>query len=299
MNFKSIRYFITLAHCLNFTQAASKYHITQTAMSRYIASLEEQMGVRLFERSSRKVTLTEAGRLYAEGVEKILEEHEELLEKVKAAANNYQGHIKVGLGIYEYSNTEQYFSRFLEMYSDIKIDIFQYPYSTLTERFKQDSLDLIISLDMCREEFRKEEIRTVDLFSSENVLVISSRKKAEYENLSVEEILKQEYLVTNCEDNGLNSMKMLKQMLERDLGFVPEHIIQTNSLGAQLLMVKTGHGAAIVPAFVKEIRDESMAVLKLPQKAPQRYCVIQKRDCGNDAATLFMDFCQSLHLDAM
>lgn len=299
MNFKSIRYFITLAHCLNFTQAAAKHHITQTAMSRYIASLEEQTGVRLFERSSRKVTLTEAGRIYAEGVEKILAEHEELLERVKAAENRLRGHIKVGLGIYEYCNTEQYFSRFLELYPDIKIDIFQYPYSTLTDRFKAGNLDLIISLDMCREEFRKEEIRTVNLFSSENVLVINSRKKEDYEGMDVNDILKKEYLVSNCEDNGLNSMKMLRQMLERDLGFVPEHIIQTNSLGAQLLMVKTGHGAAIVPAFVEEIRDPAMTVLKLPQKEPQHYCMIQKNDCRNDAAGLFMDFCQSLHLDVM
>ena len=72
MNFKSIRYFITMAHCLSFTQAANKHHITQTAMSRYIASLEEQVGVRLFERSSRKVALTEAGRVFAEGMEKML-----------------------------------------------------------------------------------------------------------------------------------------------------------------------------------------------------------------------------------
>ncbi len=299
MNFKSIRYFITLAHCLNFTQAAGKYHITQTAMSRYIASLEEQLGVKLFERSSRKVTLTEAGRLYAEGVEKILNEHEELLERARAAATSHQGHVKVGIGIYEYSNTEQYFSKFLELYSDVKVDIFQYSYSTLTERFKTGKLDLIVSLDMCREEFRREEIRTVDLFSSENVLVLSKNKQKQYEGQSVEDILKQEYLVTNCEDNGLNSMKMLRDMLQRDLGFVPEHMIQTNSLGAQLLMVKTGHGAAIVPAFVKEIQDESVAVLKLPQKHPQKYCVIQKCDCQNDAATLFMDFCQSLHLDVM
>lgn len=299
MNFKSIRYFITLAHCLNFTQAASKYHITQTAMSRYIASLEEQVGVKLFERSSRKVTLTEAGRLYAEGVEKILKDHEELLERTKAAANQYQGHVKVGIGVYEYSNTEQYFSKFLEMYSDVKVDIFQFPYSTLTERFKAGSLDLIVSLDMCREEFRKEEIRTVDLFSSENVLVLSRQKAKQYQGQRVEEILKKEYLVTNCEDNGLNSLKMLKTMLQRDLGFAPENMVQTNSLGAQLLMVKTGHGAAIVPSFVKEIQDDSVAVLKLPQKSPQKYCIIQKSDCKNQAATLFMDFCQSLHLDVM
>ncbi|MGN1155588.1 MAG: LysR family transcriptional regulator [Agathobacter sp.] len=291
MNFKSIRYFITLAHCLNFTQAANKHHITQTAISRYIASLEEQVGVKLFDRSSRKVTLTEAGKIYAEGMEKMLKEYDKLLERTKAAGNTYQGHIKVGIGIYEYSNTEEFFSKFLETYPEIKIDIFQFSYSTLIEQFKSNELDLIISLDTSKESYRENQVRCVDLFTSENVLVINREKMEEkYAQSKVEEILRSEYLVTNCEDSGPNSLKMLRGLLERDFGFVPEQIVQTNSLSTQLLMARTGHGVAIVPAFISEIKDNSLAILKLPQKKPQRYCALQKADSRNEAATLFMDF---------
>lgn len=291
MNFKSIRYFITMAHCLSFTQAANKHHITQTAMSRYIASLEEQVGVRLFERSSRKVALTEAGRLFAEGMEKMLKEYDTLMERTRAAGNDYKGHVKVGIGIYEYSNTENFFSEFLELYSDIKIDIFQFPYSTLTEQFRTNELDVIISLDMCKEEFREDELRCVNLFTSENVLVMNREKKNKhYADCTVESILRKEYLVTNCEDAGPSSLKMLKALLERDFGFIPDKIVQTNSLGAQLLMARTGHGVAIVPAFVREIQDSSLIILPHPQKKPQQYCALQKQDSRNEAATMFMDF---------
>lgn len=291
MNFKSIRYFITMAHCLSFTQAANKHHITQTAMSRYIASLEEQVGVRLFERSSRKVALTEAGRVFAEGMEKMLKEYDTLMERTRAAGNDYKGHVKVGIGIYEYSNTENFFSEFLELYSDIKIDIFQFPYSTLTEQFRTNELDVIISLDMCKEEFREDELRCVNLFTSENVLVMNREKKNKnYADCTVEDILRQEYLVTNCEDAGPSSLKMLKALLERDFGFIPDKIVQTNSLGAQLLMARTGHGVAIVPAFVREIQDPSLIILPHPQKKPQQYCALQKQDSRNEAATMFMDF---------
>ncbi len=291
MNFKSIRYFITMAHCLSFTQAANKHHITQTAMSRYIASLEEQVGVRLFERSSRKVALTEAGRVFAEGMEKMLKEYDTLMERTRAAGNDYKGHVKVGIGIYEYSNTENFFSEFLELYSDIKIDIFQFPYSTLTEQFRTNELDVIISLDMCKEEFREDELRCVNLFTSENVLVMNREKKNKhYADCTVESILRKEYLVTNCEDAGPSSLKMLKALLERDFGFIPDKIVQTNSLGAQLLMARTGHGVAIVPAFVREIQDPSLIILPHPQKKPQQYCALQKQDSRNEAAIMFMDF---------
>ncbi len=291
MNFKSIRYFITLAHCLNFTQAANKHHITQTAISRYIASLEEQVGVKLFDRSSRKVTLTEAGKIYAEGMEKMLKEYDKLLERTKTAGNTYEGHIKVGIGIYEYSIVEEFFARFLETYPEIKIDIFQFPYSTLTEQFKSNDLDVIIALDMCKESFKENQIRCVNLFTSENVLVMNKVKKEElYPKSKVEDILRTEYLVTNCEDSGPHSMKMLYGLLERDFGFVPEQIVETNSLSTQLLMARTGHGVAIVPAFVNEIKDDSLAILKLPQKKPQQYCALLKSDSRNSAANMFMDF---------
>ena len=288
MNLKSIKYFITLAHCLNFTQAANHYHITQTAMSRYIASLETQLGVKLFHRSSRAVTLTEAGKIFLEGVEKILSDYDLLLERTQAAAGKFQGHIKIGIGIYEYSNTERYFSRFLETYPDIKVDIFQYPYSLLTQKFKAGELDLIITLDMSKREFHGDEIITADLFTSENVLVLSKEKAEKYREVSVDEILQTEYLVTNCEDNGPSSMKMLRGLMERDLGFMPDNIVQTNSLGAQLLLVKTGHGAAIVPEFLPEIQDVALEILKLPQKEPQQYCVIMRTDCKNPAAERFL-----------
>lgn len=295
MNFKSIRYFITMAHCLNFTQAANKYHITQTAMSRYIASLEAQVGVKLFERNSRKVTLTEAGKIFAEGMEKMMKDYDTLLERTKAAGNIYQGRVKVGIGVYEYSNTEHFFSSFLELYSDIKIDIFQFPYSTLTEQFKANELDVIISLDMCKEEFKEDEIRIVNLFTSENALVMNRQIYQErYKGSKVADILRREYLVTNCEDTGPSSLKMLRALLERDFGFVPEQIVQTNSLGAQLLMVRTGHGIAIVPEFIQEIQDDdSLVVLPLPQKKPQQYCALQKSASKNKAANMFMEFLNS------
>ncbi len=292
MNLKSVRYFVTLSHCLNFTQTATKYHITQTAMSRYIASLEAEIGVKLFDRSSRRVALTEAGKVFAKGMEQIVLNYEELLEKTKAADQKFLGHIKVGIGIYEYSNTERYFSRFLQLYPDIKVDIFQYEYSVLTQKLKTDELDLIVTLDMSEREFQPSDIRTANLFSSENILLCSKDKEPIYQGRSVEDILKSEYLVTNCEDNGPSSIQMLESLLRRDLGFIPENMLQTNSLGAQLLMVKTGHGVAIVPAFLKEIKDESYLIMDLPQKEPQNYCIIMKSNSTNMAAERFLEYCE-------
>ena len=61
---KKITYFLTLAECLSFTQAAAVHNVSQTAISQYIAGLEERVGVKLFARSPHQVKLTEAGKYY-------------------------------------------------------------------------------------------------------------------------------------------------------------------------------------------------------------------------------------------
>ena len=64
---KKIEYFVTLAECLSFTQAAAAHSVSQTAISQYIASLEAKLQVRLFNRNAHAVSLTDAGKfLYEE-----------------------------------------------------------------------------------------------------------------------------------------------------------------------------------------------------------------------------------------
>ena len=111
---KKIQYFITLAECLSFTQTAAVHEVSQTAISQYIASLEERLGVKLFTRSQRSVALTDAGRFYYERVRQILSLYDDTLDKLQAIAGNYHGYVKVGLGMYEYRSTEAFFTRLLQ-----------------------------------------------------------------------------------------------------------------------------------------------------------------------------------------
>lgn len=61
MNFRKIEYFLSVAEYLNFSKAAEAIHISHQALSRQIRVLEEDLGAALFERSTSKVILTEAG----------------------------------------------------------------------------------------------------------------------------------------------------------------------------------------------------------------------------------------------
>lgn len=73
MEIRVLRYFLTVAREENITRAAELLHLTQPTLSRQIAQMEDEMGVRLFDRGTRKITLTSEGLLLRRRAEEILE----------------------------------------------------------------------------------------------------------------------------------------------------------------------------------------------------------------------------------
>ena len=77
--------FEAAARLLSFTRAASELHLTQSAVSRQIQSLEESLGTKLFERRTRALLLTEAGQQFYKVAQRVLEELEAATQKLKGA----------------------------------------------------------------------------------------------------------------------------------------------------------------------------------------------------------------------
>ena len=72
MELRHLRYFVAVAEDLSFTKAAGKLHLAQPSLTRQIHNLEEELGVRLLNRSKSQVTLTEEGRSFLADARRIL-----------------------------------------------------------------------------------------------------------------------------------------------------------------------------------------------------------------------------------
>ena len=98
MDFRILRYFLTVAKEQSFTKAAELLHITQPTLSRQLAALEEELGVPLFVRSGRKITLTEEGILLKRRALEILDLEERTLEELRVGDSFIEGTVTVGCG---------------------------------------------------------------------------------------------------------------------------------------------------------------------------------------------------------
>lgn len=85
MNLRQLTIFKVVCEEMNFTRAAERLYMTQPAVSRAIAELEEESGIILFDRLSRRIYLTEAGRLFLEKTLHVLEAFEDLAAETQSA----------------------------------------------------------------------------------------------------------------------------------------------------------------------------------------------------------------------
>lgn len=96
MDTRHMRYFVALAETLHFGHAAARMNMSQPPFSRQISAIEKDLGVRLFERNSRNVALTPAGKHFLADCRAVLEGFEAACRDVQLVARGLKGELRLG-----------------------------------------------------------------------------------------------------------------------------------------------------------------------------------------------------------
>lgn len=96
MNLYHLRYFVTLAHLEHYTKAAEILAITQPSLSHAIASLEKELGIKLFEKDGRNVVLTKCGQAFLKDVEQSLDMLDSSINRIRMTASG-EGRIDIAM----------------------------------------------------------------------------------------------------------------------------------------------------------------------------------------------------------
>jgi DNA-binding transcriptional LysR family regulator len=143
MELRHLRYFMAVAEEEHYGRAAGRLHVAQPALSRQIQDMEEEIGFKLFDRLSRGVKISTAGKVFLEDVRRILHEVNEATARAKRVASGQSGTLRMGLieAISWNGVVPESFRRFREQHPDAELQLHPASSIALIEAVRSGRLD--------------------------------------------------------------------------------------------------------------------------------------------------------------
>ena len=248
MELEQLRHFLKVAERLNFTRAAAELRLSQSALSRSIARLEQALRQPVFERLGRQLQLTDAGRLLQSRAQQIVSLVEDTVAEL--TDDGVTGRVRLGV----IPTIAPYFlpgllQQFAEHFPRAQVLVQEDTTAELLKRCQQGELDaLILALPIS-----EKHLQTEPLFEEELLIVLPHEHPlAEQSQIPLRDLETYPFVLlaeAHClSDNILTFC--------RQRSFQPVSIERTTQLATIQELVALNHGVSLVPAMARE-RDES------------------------------------------
>ncbi|MEW6752338.1 MAG: LysR family transcriptional regulator [Candidatus Latescibacterota bacterium] len=241
MNLQHLRYFLAVARNGGFTPAARQLHVTQPTVSSGIAELERALGVRLFHRGARQVSLTMEGRMlmgYAMQVEDVLEEVQEKLNRREVPpGEGFQFGATDAAVIYL---LPEILKQYLGKYPDVELTTQVAPSRYLVDDLLLSRSEFaLISLP-----FPHPRLETISICREAMPLVVGAGHRfAGCGRVLLEEVVAEPLILFHADSV---SRKIVDERLA-ELGLAPRVVMEMRSPEAMRQLVKAGVGISFLP----------------------------------------------------
>lgn len=146
MELRHLKYFAALAGALSFTRAALALHVTQSTLSHQIRQLEDELGVKLFDRVAKRVTLTEAGDTFLVFAQRALKDIDQGIGALKESAGNLTGSVRVGAThSFNLGFIPECISTFMLRYPTVHMTVLELTADNIVDKVSSGELDLGIT----------------------------------------------------------------------------------------------------------------------------------------------------------
>jgi len=279
MDLQLIRSFVTVAETGSITQAASRLGLTQSALSRRVQQLEEQLGARLFTRSRQGIELTEEGRLALQSGQRLLTSWNDLREQIRLHQGLELGRVRIGGGATAVSFIlPSAIARFQSSHPRILFQMKEAGSSEIAEDVLEGRLELgIVTLPV-----RSGELLSRALMDDDIVLVAArDHPLAQGHDLEVAGLTDQGFV-------GFEAGTALRQLIDqavREAGLEPHVVMELRSIPSILRMVaSTGH-LAFVSRLALGMQPDVVELKLRGLRIRRRLAVISRRQARLSAAS--------------
>jgi DNA-binding transcriptional LysR family regulator len=254
MELRHLRYFVAVADELHFGRAARLLGIAQPPLSQQIQQLERELGVELFVRARRRVTLTEAGRVFLAEARAILQRTAAAATAARRAARGETGSLSVGVvASATYGLIPRVFRTFRDRHPDVALTL-----AILNGALQVAALRAgRIQLGIARPPFGDETL-LAETLDEEPVLVAlpEDHRLAGAKALRLKALAPEPFVLFPRERPGWYDFV---QGLCREAGFQPAVAQEAPDLATAMALVAAGTGLTLIPASVHDLRRSGVA----------------------------------------
>ena len=265
MQLQDLQSFAIVAAERSFSAAARKLHRTQPAISQAIKRLEDELGERLFDRSSRNGVLTEAGTLLLEHAQRLLRLAAEAEAAVRELQQVRKGRVLIGANEAAVHSLLPYIQAFTGAHPGVSIDVRRVPSRKVASELMDHSIDFGVLTFLPREPG----LQSLPLGADELVMLANPQHPlARRTRVSIEEVGRQVVIAHN---DPSPARERVLRMYERR--HAPINIqVSLPSLDGIKRAVEMGAGVAVLPrrCALTEIERGDLVAIKVPELSGRR-----------------------------
>lgn len=288
MNTQEIKCFLRAAERLNFSRAAQELYLTPPTVTHHIQKLEEELGVRLFQRDSKSVRLTLEGEVFYLDAQEIMMKIEDAQARLNDIKKSKQTLLRIGCTAeQEMTFLTDVLSRLRSRYPDADSRFTTDDFSHLLRMLKENQLDLVLgSRDMMN---GAENCCFTPLYACRSCAVVGGDFPVQTEggSISLQQMKDVPLIVLRPKNIPLLESDCIERFLTGKPA--PRQVIRQDGAAAVLALVRSGYGIGILPEYALSARDRSsLRCLGIEESPWIEYGLIHNRDNKNPCIAKFL-----------
>lgn len=288
MELRHLRYFIAVAEELHFGRAALALGISQPPLSQQIQALEQEIGARLFERTNRRVELSEAGRLFLDEARRVLALVDKAADVARRAQLGELGELKIGFTSSAPFNATipQAIFSFRQRFPAVHLTLREMSSTQVADALLDDTIEIGIMRPLPLPDALSE----IELSREPLVAVLSAKHplaQSRDEGLFLSALAQEPFVFfPRSYGSGLYAQLL---SLSRDAGFSPHFAQEAGEAMTIIGLVAAGLGVSVLPASYQRIRVDGVVYRPLLDPAAvSAVWLVQRKDQRSPMAAAFV-----------